>query len=169
MWLITVALWKRYTKVWTTKRQGYLTLKNEGYLFKVGKMSIGCNKIKNSQLLECRWLQWIAMNKQAHVYKWVRSSLLITSFFGFLCDSILHAWYMHAGFFCHWSDHERNMCCYDLVYGNSKIAWKFKASMLLSYGSCFLIHSLLGSWNNFSCFLKFNFGKVILFLVDYDH
>lgn len=35
-----------HLEVWTTKRQEYLTLKNEGYLFKVGKMSIGCNKIK---------------------------------------------------------------------------------------------------------------------------
>ena len=32
---------------------------------------------------------------------------------------------------------------------------------------CYILHWVL--WNNFSCFLKFNFGKVLLFLVDYDH
>ena len=39
-----------HLEVWTTKRQEYLTLKDESYLCKVGKMSIGCNKIKNRQL-----------------------------------------------------------------------------------------------------------------------
>lgn len=38
-----------HLEVWTTKIQEYLTLKDEGYFFKVGKMSIGCNEIKIRQ------------------------------------------------------------------------------------------------------------------------
>ena len=57
-------------------------------------------------------------------------------------------------FFCRRSDHKRNICCHHLVYGNCKIVWKFKASVLLYYGSCFLLHSSLGSLKQFLMFLE---------------
>ena len=58
-----------HLQVWTTKRQEYLTLKDEGYVFKVGKMSISCKKIKS--------LQCVALNKQAHTHTHVKLINLI--------------------------------------------------------------------------------------------
>ena len=119
-----------------------------------------------------RELPWI--NRHMSISDWEARCLLVHEcdedfrfpmWLNFTC-LITTCWF----FFC-WSDHERNMCCYDLVYGNSKIVWKFKASMhaavLWIMFFCYILHWVL--WNNFSCFLKFNFGKFLLFLVDYDH
>ena len=159
-----------HLEVWTTKRPEYLTLKDECYLFKVGRMSIGCNKIKNRQLEECRWLQWVAVNKQTHVYKWVRSSLLITSFFGILCIQFYVLDNCMLVFFVVGVIMKEMSAAITWFMEIVKSFNKFKASMLLYYGSCFFCYILEWVlWNNCSCFLKFNFGKVLLFLVDYDH
>ena len=76
-------------------------------------------------------------------------------------------------FFCRWSDHERNIYCYDLVYGNGKIVWKLKhlCCWTVDHVFCYILHWVLQETcrNHFSCFLKFNPGKVLLFLIDYDH
>ena len=69
-----------HLEVWTTKRQEYLTLKNEGYLFKVGKMSIGCNKIKKL-IVNCKSagdyseLPWI--NRHMSISEWEAHCLLL--------------------------------------------------------------------------------------------
>ena len=121
-----------HLEVWTTKRRENLTLKDEGYLFKVARWASVATK---SKIGSCKSagdyseLPWI--NRHMSISEWEARCLLLhfsasLMWFNFTC--LITA----CCFFCRWSDHERNICCHHLVYGNSKILWKFKASMLLS-------------------------------------
>ena len=96
-------------------------------------------------------LPWI--NRHMSISEWEAHCLLVHE-----CDEDFRfpLWLNFAclitacWFFCRWSDHERSICCYDLVYGNSKIVWKFKSSMLLYYGSCFFVTFFIGFFETIS-------------------
>ena len=96
-------------------------------------------------------LPWI--NRHMSISEWEAHCLLLY----FSASYVIQFYMLDNGmlvFFCHWSDHERNICYHHLVYGNSKILWKFKASTLLYYGYVFLLHSSLGSLKQFLMFLE---------------
>ena len=87
-------------------------------------------------------LPWI--NRHMSISEWEAHCLLLHFSASFTC-LVTACW-----FFCRWSDHERNICCHHLVYGNSKIFWKFKASMLLYYGSFFFVTFFTGFFETIS-------------------
>ena len=131
-------------------------------------MSIGCNKIKIGSCKSAgdySELPWI--NRHMSISEW---ELLTAYYFIFR----LPMWFNFTClitaccFFCRWSDHERNICCHHLVYEIVKSfeSLKHLCCCAMDHVFCYILHWVL--WNNLiSCFLKFIFGKVLLFLVDY--
>ena len=157
-----------HLEVWTTKRRENLTLKDEGYLFKVARWASVATK---SKIGSCKSagdyseLPWI--NRHMSISEWEAHCLLLHFSASYVIQFYMLDNCMLFFLSLEWS--WKKYLLSSLGLWNSKILWKFKASICccaMDHVFCYILHWVL--WNNLiSCFLKFIFGKVLLFLVDY--
>ena len=138
-----------HLEVWTKKRWENLTLKDEGYLFKVARWVSVATK---SKIGSCKSagdyseLPWI--NRHMSISEWEAHCLLLHFSASYVIQFYMLDNCMLFFLSLEWS--WKKYLLSSLGLWNSKILWKFKASMLLCYGSCFLLHSSLGSLKQFN-------------------
>ena len=132
-------------------------------------MSIGCNKIKIGSCKSAgdySELPWI--NRHMSISEWEAHCLLLHFSASYVIQFYMLDNCMLFFFVVGVRDHERNICCHHLVYEIVKSFENLKhlCCCAMDHVFCYILHWVL--WNNLiSCFLKFIFGKVLLFLVDY--